>query len=176
MLALKSKIILMTQTENLPYTELFIKMAITAWQTQNTRLDKLLNTFTNEQLLSEIAPGKNTGIYLVGHLAATNDALLPLFGLGDKLHPELEKLFLITPDKSGLAYPSVEELKKYWKEINETLTSHFNKFQAADWFARHTAVSEEDFAKEPHRNRLNVLLSRTTHQGYHIGQLILLKK
>lgn len=46
----------------------------------------------------------------------------------------------------------------------------------ADWFAKHTAVSDEDFAKEPHRNRLNVLLSRTIHQSNHLGQLSLLKK
>jgi hypothetical protein len=36
-------------------------------------------------------------------------------------------------------------------------------------------VSPEDFAKEPHRNRLNVLISRTNHMANHIGQLLLLK-
>ena len=33
----------------------------------------------------------------------------------------------------------------------------------------------EDFIKEPHRNKLNVLLTRTTHLAYHAGQLALLK-
>jgi len=167
-----------TLTENPPLsqTDLFIKMALTAWQSQNTRVDKLLETLTDEQLLAEIAPGKNTGIYLIGHLAATNDALLPLFGLGEKRYPELQTLFQTTPDKSGLTFPSIIELKKYWKEINETLTRHFNQFTASDWFAKHTAVSEEDFAKEPNRNKLNVLIGRSIHQGYHLGQLVLLKK
>jgi len=41
---------------------------------------------------------------------------------------------------------------------------------------KHTSVSEEDFAKEPHRNRLNVLTTRTTHLASHYGQLIFLKK
>jgi hypothetical protein len=167
-----------TLTENATavQTGLFIKMALTAWQTQNTRVDKLLETLTDEQFHAEIAPGKNTGTYLIGHLAATNDALFPLFGIGEKLYPELEKLFQTTPDKSGLTFPSLTELKKSWKTINEKLTQHFNHFTPADWFSKHTSVSEEDFAKEPHRNKLNVLLGRTTHQGYHIGQLILLKK
>jgi hypothetical protein len=44
-----------------------------------------------------------------------------------------------------------------------------------DWFAKHTAVSAEDFAKEPFRNKLNIIVTRTTHLQYHIGQLQLLK-
>jgi len=67
-------------------------------------------------------------------------------------------------------------LKNRWRTINEKLTTHFANMTPAQWFERHTAVSEEDFAKEPHRNKLNVLLSRTTHQAYHLGQLILLGK
>jgi len=166
----------LTENPTLSQTDLFIKMALTNWQSQNTRLDKLLESFTDEQLQGEIAPGKNTGIYLLGHLAATNDALLPLFGLGDKLYPELQTLFQTTPDKSGLTFPSIAQLKAYWKNINEKLIQHFNTFSAADWLGKHSTVSEEDFIKEPHRNKMNVLIGRSIHQGYHIGQLILLKK
>jgi len=36
------------------------------------------------------------------------------------------------------------------------------------------AVSDEDFSKEPHRNKLNVIINRTNHMSYHLGQLILL--
>jgi len=41
----------------------------------------------------------------------------------------------------------------------------------ADWLGRHTAVSAEDFANEPLRNKLNVLMGRTIHESYHLGQL-----
>ncbi len=166
----------LTETPTLSQTDLFIKMALTNWQAQNTRVDKLLDTYTEEQWQAEIAPGKNTGVYLIGHLAATNDALLPLFGLGEKLYPELQTLFQTTPDKSGLKFPSLKDLRQQWNKINETLNKHFSQLTAADWFAKHTAVSAEDFAKEPHRNRLNVLIGRSIHQGYHLGQLVLLKK
>jgi len=44
----------------------------------------------------------------------------------------------------------------------------------ADWMGRHMSVSEEDFAKEPQRNKFNVLIGRTNHQSYHLGQLNLL--
>jgi hypothetical protein len=34
-------------------------------------------------------------------------------------------------------------------------------------------VSDEDFAKDPGRNRLAVVPSRTNHMSYHLGQIIL---
>ena len=80
-----------------------------------------------------------------------------------------------SPDKSGLERPSVKELKDYWNEVNRALENHFNKFTVDEWLQKHTAVSEEDFLKEPHRNRLNVLISRTNHLAYHLGQLAFLK-
>jgi hypothetical protein len=151
-------------------------MVLLAWQTQNTRVDKLIESLSDEELLRETAPNRNTGIYLLGHLAAVNDNLFQLLDLGERLYPELDIIFVESPDKSGMAMPSADVLKIYWKEINTKLTDHFNKMQPAEWLTRHTAVSEEDFVKEPHRNKLNVLITRTTHQSYHLGQLIYLKK
>jgi hypothetical protein len=154
---------------------LFIKMVIDAWQKQNERVDELLGKISNEQLQQETAPGRNTGFYLFGHLAAVNDRLFELLGIGERLHPELDEIFLSTPDMSGQQMPSVDELKQYWNEINSKLTDHFNNMQPGEWFQKHTTVSEEDFAKEPHRNRLNVMITRTVHQGYHLGQMNYLK-
>ncbi len=154
----------------------FVKMVLAAWQTQNARVNELFATLTDEQLSAETAPGRNTGVYLLGHSAAVNDNLFTLLGLGERLHPELDEIFLDSPDKSGKEMPSIAELKKYWMNINSKLTNHFNKMQPADWFKKHTAVAEEDFLKEPHRNKLNVLITRATHQAYHLGQMAYLKK
>ena len=151
--------------------QVFIKMALDAWQAQNAKVDKLFSTLSDEKLSSEIAPNRNSGIYLIGHLTAVNDAMLPLLGLGEKLHPELENIFIKNADKAGLEKPSVVELKKYWNEINLKLTQHFNEMKPDDWFTKHNSVSAEDFAKEPHRNKLNIIISRTIHQSYHLGQL-----
>jgi len=155
--------------------ELVVKMATTAWEAQNTRVNKLLEALSDEKMLSEIAPGKNRGIYLLGHLAAVNDNLLPLFGFGEKLYPKLGPVFLSNPDKSELDSPSLQELKEQWNTINTKLTEHIGKMKPSEWFDRHSSISVEDFAKEPHRNKLSVLLNRTTHQSYHVGQLILLQ-
>jgi hypothetical protein len=156
--------------------EIFIKMVMSNWELQNTRLNKLLDELSDEQLSSETAPGKNTGVYLLGHLTAISDGILPLLDLGDKLYPHLQNIFVDNPDKSDLAFPPIPELKTNWNNVNETLRQRFNAMQPAAWFNRHMAVSEEDFAKEPHRNKLNILINRTNHQSYHLGQLVYLKR
>jgi len=156
--------------------ELFIKMVVSNWDIQNTRINKFLAGISDEQLLSETAPGRNSGAYLIGHLTAVSDAMLPLFGWGDKLYPQLETIFVKNGDKAGLEKPSLTELKKYWNDVNEKVTQHIHAMQPEDWFTRHAAVSAEDFAKEPFRNKLNVLINRTAHHSYHLGQLVYLIK
>jgi hypothetical protein len=126
-----------------------------------------------EQLEQEVAPGKNRLIYLWGHLAAVNDALLPLLGIGERLHPEFDGMFISNPDKSVPLTVSGESLKAAWQEINRKLWEGFLSFSPLDWAQRHTAVSEEDFEREPHRNRFTVLLGRTAHLAYHMGQATL---
>ena len=161
-----------------PFEEktIFIKMVTDAWETQNSRFNKLLDELTTEQLMLEVAPGRNRGIYLAGHLVAVADAMLPILGFGEKLYPQLTNLFISNPDKSGLDLPSVAELKKFRDEINAQLSVHMNSMKPEDWFAKHGSISAEDFEKEPHRNKLNILINRTNHHSYHIGQLAFLAK
>ena len=155
--------------------DFIVKLVLDAWLGQIARVDKLLSELNDEQLEREIAPGRNSGVYLIGHLAAIHDAMLPLLELGPELHPELEDVFIKNPDKSALQKPSIKLIREYWKEINTALDSHFQKMNTADWLKKHAIVSDEDFAKQPHRNKLNVLLSRTNHVANHLGQLLLLK-
>jgi uncharacterized damage-inducible protein DinB len=156
--------------------QLFIKIALSSWDTYINRADKLFASLSDEQLQVETAPGRNSGVYLLGHLTAVHDALLPLLGLGEMLYPQLQDPFLNNPEKSSLAKPSIQELRTYWAEVNKNLSQHFNQFTQEDWLQKHKAVSPEDFEKEPHRNKLNVLVNRTNHVSYHLGQLIYLKK
>lgn len=156
--------------------QIVIKMAVDPWNTQVARADKLFDGLSDEQLNEEVAKGRNSGIYLLGHLTAVHDTLFPLLGLGEKLYPELEAIFIKNPDKSGIEKPATKNLRNYWSEVNNKLAQHFNQFTAKEWFQKHTSVSDEDFEKEPHRNKLNVLLNRTNHLVYHLGQLAFLKK
>jgi len=156
--------------------QLFIKMVVSTWETQNTRVTKLLDTLTDEQLLADTAPGRNSGLYLIGHLTAANDGILPLLGWGDRLYPELENIFLKNPDKSGLTTPSLAEVKENWNTVNTKIMNHIQQMNADEWFTKHASVSTEDFAKEPHRNKLNILINRTNHISTHLGQLNYLMK
>ncbi|MES2795604.1 MAG: DinB family protein [Bacteroidota bacterium] len=155
--------------------QIMVKMVFDRWQSLIKNCDNVLNSITDETLQKEIVSGKNRGIYLLGHLIAAHDDLLPLLGLGDKLYPELEEPFLSKPDKSIKEIPSAQELRAIWTEQNEILSRKFESLQPDEWFEKHNSVSVEDFAKEPHRNKLNVMLTRVSHLSYHLGQLILIK-
>lgn len=155
--------------------DLFVKMSLQSWEIQISRTNKLLATLSDDQLLLEIAPGRNSGVYILGHLAAVHDAMIPLLGLGERLHPELDVLFITNPGKAQLERPSAATLRQYWNEVNTNLEKLFAAMSADEWFQRHNAVSEADFEKEPHRNKLSVLINRSAHISYHLGQLILLK-
>lgn len=152
-----------------------VKMILDRWYSLIKNFESALNAMTDEELHKEIAPGKNRGIYLLGHLIAVHDDMLPLLNFGEKLYPELSEPFLKSPDKAIKDIPTAQELRSYWTTLNDLLTQKINSLQADEWFGRHNAVSDEDFAKEPHRNKLNIMLTRTTHLSYHLGQFILIK-
>jgi hypothetical protein len=157
-------------------TELLINTVTRAWTTQFGRLNELFNSISDEDMLREIAPGRNTGIYLLGHMTAVHDNILPLLGFGEKLYPKLEEPFVKSPDKSGHKFPPVAELRKMWTDVNAVLNKKIAELPAEQWLTRHNSISPEDFTKEPHRNKLSVLISRTTHMSSHQGQLVFLKK
>jgi uncharacterized damage-inducible protein DinB len=167
--ALKER--LMTVTSH----ELSVQVAINSWRLVLERANKALSNLTDDQLLKEVAPGKNRVIYLLGHLTAVHDAMFPILGLGERLHPELDPIFVSSPDKAE-AQPPMGELRKYWDEVNGELLSQFASLSADEWLQRHRSMSEEDYVKDPTRNRLAVLLSRTNHMSYHLGQIILALK
>lgn len=152
-----------------------VKMVFDRWHSLVKAFSASLDALSDEQLQHEIAPGRNRGIYLLGHLVAVHDDMMRLLDLGDKLYPELFKPFVESPDKTVAEIPSAKELRAAWNKMNETLNAKFDNMQPADWFQKHTAVTDEDFAKEPHRNKLNIMLTRSTHLAYHHGQFILIK-
>ncbi len=79
-------------------------------------------------------------------------------------------------DKAVSNLPSAAELNRHWDEVNGCLLAGFSNFTASEWAQKHTVVSEEDFAANPLRNRLSILLSRTSHVAYHLGQAVLAPK
>jgi DinB superfamily len=155
--------------------ELMGVTALNSWKLVVGRFDQGLAALTDEQLQIQVAPGKNRLFYLVGHLTAVHDRLFPLLGIGERLHPELDETYITNPDKTIADPLSADDLRKAWTDVNSKLTAAFEKFTPADWLQKHTAVSDEDFAKDPTRNRLAVVMSRTNHASFHSGQSVLAK-
>lgn len=151
--------------------ELFIKMVVSHWQVVNGRADHLFNKLSDEELAIETAPGRNTGVYLLGHLTAIHDAMFPILGFGGQQYPDLYEVFVKNPDKSGLEKPATSYLRECWNKVTAELQQHIDATQPDEWFARHNSVSAEDFAKEPYRNKLNIIINRTNHLSTHLGQL-----
>ena len=155
---------------------LYVQMALTNWDHQTQRAEKILWGFSDAEFQLTVAPGRNRVIYICGHLITVHDRLFELLGLGKRLHPEFDALFRTNPDGAVEDLPGPEHLKACWKEVHEQLHTDFLRLPAAAWFDRHMDVSPEDFAKEPHRNRLMVLMSRTAHAAWHAGQLVLARR
>ena len=156
--------------------ELIVKMNLAMWDAQNKKFAELIDKLTDEQLMNETAPNRNTGIYLLGHIIAVSDDMIRLFDLGDRIVPEYLDIFIKNPDKSNKTFPSIVDLKKAYQTVTILLNNRFSQFSLEDWLSKHTAVSDEDFAKDPMRNKLNVLISRTIHLANHLGQMAYLNK
>ena len=80
--------------------DLFASTAVSQWKINLDRLNKMFDAFSDEELQQEIAPGKNRIFYLLGHLTAVHDRMLPLLRLGMRLHVELDQDFLTNPDRT----------------------------------------------------------------------------
>ena len=155
--------------------ELFVTTVVASWKQIVHRLDERLASLDDEQLQKQVAPNRNRLFYLLGHLTVVHDRMLPLLGISERLHPELEEAYLTNPDQTISDPLSAADLKKAWSEVNAAITSAVEKYSVDDWLKKHTAVSDEDFSKNPTRNRLAVFLNRTNHASFHTGQIALAK-
>ena len=154
--------------------EVVIQTAISSWDQVINRIGTLCLGCTENQLLVEVAPEKNRILYLWGHLTAVNDAMFSVLRLGERLHPELDAVFIAQPDRS-VPLPASTEIVKCWEEVHTELLSRFKTLSSKEWLERHGNVSSEEFELAPTRNRLAVLLGRTNHASYHLGQMMLAK-
>ncbi|NYF80610.1 hypothetical protein HDF17_002930 [Granulicella arctica] len=135
----------------------------------------MLSSLNDSDLQSQIAPGRNQVYYILGHLAAVHDLLLPLLEIGERLNPELDEFFIKNPDRTFQDTFTAAEFRQMFTEVNATVTSEMETMPLAGLLKRHGLVSEEDFAKEPLRNRLALLEIRAAHAMYHAGQIRLIE-
>ena len=91
--------------------DVLIQTAISSWEQVIKRVGTLCLSCSAEQRLVEVAPGKNRISYLWGHLTAVNDSMFSVLRLGERLHPELDAVFIAQPDRS-VPLPTSAEIAK----------------------------------------------------------------
>lgn len=154
----------------------FLDAALNSWRSNMDRASNFFRSLTGEELEVQVAPARNRLAYIWGHLTAMNDAILPLFGFGQRRYPELDNAFVSAIDHAVFQIPSGLELNRIWTELDLVLWTEFKKLSPSDWLQRHEGISPEEFVREPHRNRYASLLGRTAHLAYHYGQAILVER
>lgn len=157
-----------------PQIQLFLQMALRQWESSCNRAGKILNSTASEKYVSKVAPGSNTVAWIFNHLTWVHDNMHPPLDFREPLFPTLDETL---SNKKNPVHEviSQERLTKMWNEVNASLYDTFLLLSADQWLAKHTAVSNEDFQREPHRNKLNILLSRTAHLNHLLGQLALIE-
>jgi uncharacterized damage-inducible protein DinB len=153
-----------------------LDICLLQWSTYNKIMQKAFDTISDENFNKPIVANGNSPSWLLGHLVDTDDRLLELFGIGNRLHPELTTIYHHERSTNQSGHLAKSELLSKWKAISAELDKAFKSWNENEWMSRHTAVSEEDFKKEPHRNKLNVMLSRVEHKASHLGQVAMQAK
>jgi hypothetical protein len=125
-------------------------------------------------LLVEVAPGKNRISLPLGVSHRRKRCDVQRLRVGDRLHPELDAVFIAQADRS-VPLPTSTEIAKCWENVHTDLLSRFKRLSSKEWLERHGNVSPEEFERNLTRNRLAVLLGRTNHASYHFGQMMLAK-
>jgi hypothetical protein len=88
-----------------------IKQVIAFWQNNNGEITAFFNKHPNDKYRQQVSPGRNSAIYILGHLITVSDSLFPLFGLGEQRYPELS-IFLGSSESKIVHDFTIAELKK----------------------------------------------------------------
>src|SRR5579884_2836994 len=102
--------------------QLMVKMVLDLWNQRLKATDEKFNSMTDEQLQTEVAPGKNRAIYLLGHLTAVHDHMLPLLNFEKQNYPEQDEPFIKKANNEVKENPSASQLRKQRKEVNAKLS------------------------------------------------------
>lgn len=129
-----------------------------------------INALSDEDLKMELSPGKNHGVWLLGHLVVCDDDFSLYMGTGPLLYPEYYETFgsgsKIQPVEN---YPPAAELREYWKKIVEKNKKIYAELTDAELKELHSNMKdpEKDFFKTKER----ICIFWQLHEMYHAGQL-----
>lgn len=124
-----------------------LNICLLQWDTYNKRIQKTLDTISDENFNKPIVAGSNSPSWIFGHLAEADDSLLELLGIGSRKFPELKDIYHHERGSNQAGHLSKAEIITKWRDILTELDRAFKSWNEKDWLSRHTAVSEEDSPK-----------------------------
>jgi len=134
-----------------------------------------LDGLSDKDLKQSLVDGGNHGVWLLGHLIASEDDLTLYLGQGELLFPHYQELFSQgSPCRPVDQYPPTAELRKHWQQVtarNDTICSNLTDAALAQPHAQLQGPLEEDYFK----TKARCLMAWTLHQVHHAGQLAALR-
>jgi hypothetical protein len=137
-------------------------------------VEMYLDAVSDEEFKIEVVPGRNTGVWILGHLIVSDDDLSLYITKEPILFPELQTTFKQGSSKQDPeTYPSVSELRQKWKSVcakNDKLFNELNDEILDQYHEMIQGDPEADYFKTKER----VLVNWTFHQIHMAGELALL--
>lgn len=132
-----------------------------------------LNSLSDEDLKLELSEGKNHGIWILGHLIASDDDLSEFLGKGGMLFPEYQEMFgqrskLMPPEN----YPDAVLLRKHWDEVSKKNLKIYSELKDKELDEHHALIN--DIERDYFKTKARVIMAWLIHQAYHEGQLAML--
>ncbi|MBS1493433.1 MAG: DinB family protein [Bacteroidetes bacterium] len=134
--------------------------------------DWIINSLSDEDLRKEINPGKNHGVWLLGHLITCEDDFALFMGKGEITYMDYHNMFAEnTKLQSVDNYPPVSEMRNKWKEMVEKNKKIYAELTDAELNEPQAQLTgENDFCK----TKEDVASHWQVHLMYHTGQLSVL--
>jgi len=134
-----------------------------------------LKGLDNEDLKMELSPNGNHGVWILGHLIASEDDLSEYLGKGPMLFPDYQNVFKQGSQLQAVEkYPAIDLLRDHWNEVCNKNNDIYLKLTDIELAKPHEKIEgkpEEDFFKTKEGCIKNWIL----HQMHHAGQLAVLR-
>lgn len=140
------------------------KMLVDDW------VNLTISRIKEEDFKLEVSPGKNHGIFILGHMVTSDDDFSMYMGKGDLFFPDYKEMFgtgakLLLPDK----YPPVKEILEKWKAVCDKNEKIYKELTDAELDEYHALCKDPD--KDWFKTKRRVIHAWQLHQAYHAGQL-----
>lgn len=137
-------------------------------------LERLYTDFPKDKLCHQPFPGANHALWTLGHLATADEYFLDKIGSKPTTRfKELEGKFFMksTPSPNMRDYPPFEELQTYFRDARERLLAYFRSLSPQQLTEPLDSQSKQ-FAPD----RATLMRSIAWHEGFHTGQLAVIRK